>query len=70
MMLVTQYPWWGPPEMKPPKVQKEQWEKALDYAYKRAEDEKEHDDDMICGWIEKEYEWLCDTAGLEAYTYE
>lgn len=69
-MLVTQYPWWGPPDMKPPKVQAEQWKQAWDYADKRVEDEEEHDDDIIYGWVEKEYEFLCDAAGLEAYIYE
>lgn len=68
-MLVTQYPWWGPPDMKPPKVQKDQWNQAWEYADKRAKDEEEHDDDVIAGWVEKEYELLCDAAGLEPYTY-
>ena len=68
-MLITQYPWWGPSDMKPPKVHEEQWQQAWEYAEKRAEVEYEHDDDTIAGWVEKEYEFLCDEAGLEPYIY-
>ena len=69
-MLIKQYPWWGPPDMDPPKVNRNEWYEAERYAYKRAKDEDEHDDDIICGWWEKEYEFLCDAAGLEPYIYE
>ena len=69
MTLVKQFPFWGPPDMEPPKVWDDLWDRAMKYANERAEDENEHDDDKICGWWEREYELLCDAAGVEAYTY-
>ena len=65
--LVKQFPFWGPPDIKPPRVWENLWNRAMEYAEERAKEEDEHDEDKVFGWWEHEYELLCAASGVEPY---